>query len=284
MTMLAGQGLREQAAGQAARLRARPARPSVATLALSVLLGVVVLVALAGPLMAPHSESEVVALPYEGSAGWFGTDYLGRDVLSRILHGGRPIILIPVIATALSTLVGAVLGVAAAALRRDDVIMRAIDIFAVIPAILVALVLFHRFGAQAWVLTLAVVISSIPFTTRFARSAAYPILSSGYIEQARMIGEPLPAILVRDVLPNLVRPVLADAGLRFIGAIYLVAAAGFLGFGPPPPSTDWGSMISENIGGAGLNPWGVIAPSLMVLLLTIPTNLLADRFARRVAG
>lgn len=278
MTSLAGQeGLSLDVS------RTRPGRLSPLTLALLMVLLAVLFLAIFGPLIAPHDKGEVVSLPFDPEVGVFGTDHLGRDVLSRILHGGRPIVIIPVVATALATMIGGMLGVAAAALRRDDVIMRVMDVFAVIPSILVALVLFHRFGAQHWVLALAVIIASIPFTTRYARAAAFPIIHSAYVEQARMIGESALTILVRDVLPNLVRPLLADAGLRFIGAIYLVAAAGFLGFGPPPPSTDWGSMISENIGGAGLNPWATIAPSLMVLVLTIPINLLADRFAQQVS-
>ncbi len=278
MTSLAGQEQLSVGGG-----RTRPLRLSPVTVALCVLLLAVLFLAVFGPMIASHDKGEVVSLPFDTEVGVFGTDYLGRDVLSRILHGGRPIVIIPVVATALATVIGGVLGVAAAALRRDDLIMRLMDVFAVIPSILVALVLFHRFGAQHWVLALAVIIASIPFATRYARAAAFPIIHSAYVEQARMIGESAPMILIRDVAPNLVRPLLADAGLRFIGAIYLVAAAGFLGFGPPPPATDWGSMISENIGGAGLNSWAVIAPSLMVLLMTIPINLLADRFARQVA-
>ena len=278
MTSVTGQEILSAGAS-----RTRAVRLSPVTVALCVVLLAVLLLAVFGPVIAPHDRGAVVSLPFDTEVGVFGTDHLGRDVLSRILHGGRPIVIIPVVATALATLIGGVLGVAAAALQRDDVIMRVMDVFAVIPSILVALVLFHRFGAQHWVLALAVIIASIPFTTRYARAVAFPIIHSAYVEQARMIGESAPIILIRDVAPNLARPLLADAGLRFIGAIYLVAAAGFLGFGPPPPSTDWGSMISENIGGAGLNPWATIAPSIMVLLLTIPTNLLADRFARQVA-
>lgn len=278
MTSVTGQEILSAGAS-----RTRAVRLSPVTVALCVVLLAVLLLAVFGPMIASHDRGAVVSLPFDTEVGVFGTDHLGRDVLSRILHGGRPIVIIPIVATALATLIGGVLGVAAAALQRDDVIMRVMDVFAVIPSILVALVLFHRFGAQHWVLALAVIIASIPFTTRYARAVAFPIIHSAYVEQARMIGESAPIILIRDVVPNLARPLLADAGLRFIGAIYLVAAAGFLGFGPPPPSTDWGSMISENIGGAGLNPWATIAPSIMVLLLTIPTNLLADRFARQVA-
>ena len=278
MTSIAGQELLSTGGNRSRWLRLSPA-----TLVLFVVLLAVLVLAVFGPMLSPHGRGTVVSLPFDADLGVFGTDHLGRDVLSRILHGGRPIVIIPVVATVLATLIGGVLGVAAAALRRDDVIMRVMDVFAVIPSILVALVLFHRFGAQHWVLALAVIIASIPFTTRYARAAVFPIIHSAYVEQARMIGESPGIILVRDVVPNLARPLLADAGLRFIGAIYLVAAAGFLGFGPPPPSTGWGSMISENIGGAGLNAWATIAPSLMVLLLTIPTNLLADRFAKQVS-
>ena len=278
MTSLAGQDTLS-----ASGSRTRPYRLSPVTVGLVIVLLAVLVLAVFGPMISPHDRGEVVSLPFDAEVGIFGTDHLGRDVLSRILHGGRPIVIIPAVATVLATVIGGMLGVAAAALQRDDLIMRVMDVFAVIPSILIALVLFHRFGAQHWVLALAVILASIPFTTRYARAAAFPIIHSAYVEQARMIGESAPNILIRDVVPNLARPLLADAGLRFIGAIYLVAAAGFIGFGPPPPSTDWGSMISEIIGGAGLNPWATVAPSLMVLLLTIPTNLLADRFARQVA-
>lgn len=261
-----------------------PARPSAAGLLLAAPLAGVLFIAAFGPLLAPHGATDVIALPFQPDPGPFGTDRLGRDVLSRIFHGGRGIVLIPLFATAAATAIGALLGIIAAALPRDDVIMRLLDLFAVLPALLVALVLFHSFGAQAWVLALAVIISSVPFTARYARAAAHPVIRGPWVEQARAIGEPPLAILVHDVLPNLARPLCADAGLRFIGAIYLVAAAGFLGFSPPPPAVDWGSMIAANIDGAALNPWAAIAPSVMILLLTVPANLLADRFARRVSA
>ena len=261
-----------------------PPRPSAAGLLLAAPLAAVLFLAAFGPLLSPHGATDVIALPYQPDPGPFGTDRLGRDVLSRILHGGRAIVLIPLFATIAATAIGALLGIIAAALPRDDLIMRLLDLFAVLPALLVALVLFHAFGARPWVLALAVIISSVPFTARYARAAAHPVVNGPWVEQARAIGEPPLAILVHDVLPNLARPLCADAGLRFIGAIYLVAAAGFLGFSPPPPAVDWGSMIAANIDGAALNPWAAIAPSLMILLLTVPANLLADRFARRVSA
>ena len=127
MSLLAGQEILSPRAR-----RARPARVSLVTVALLVVLFAVLILALFGPLMAPHDRGEVVSLPFDAEVGLLGSDHLGRDVLSRILHGGRPIVIIPVVATALATLFGGVLGAAAAALRRDDVIMRVMDVFAVI--------------------------------------------------------------------------------------------------------------------------------------------------------
>lgn len=152
---------------------ARPAaRPSAAGLLLAAPLAAVLFIAFFGPLLAPHGPTDVIALPYQPDPGPLGTDRLGRDVLSRILHGGRAIVLIPLLATVAAAGIGALLGIIAAALPRDDLIMRLLDLFAVLPALLVALVLFHNFGARTWVLALAVIISSVPFTARYARAAA----------------------------------------------------------------------------------------------------------------
>lgn len=258
-----------------------------AELPLALLLGAVVLVAVSGPLLAPYGLGETVDIPFTPPGGWppLGTDHLGRDVWSRLLHGGRAIVVVPLVATAAATVLGGVLGLVTAAggRRAGGALMRFLDVVAVLPPVLVLLVLLHRFDGRSSALVLAVVVVTTPFVARFTRAAALPILASGYVEQAVATGERRLAVLAREVVPNLTGPVLADAGLRFVGAIYLAASAGFLGFGPAPPGTDWGSMIAENIEGARLNPWAVVAPCTAIALLTVPANLLADRVARWVA-
>lgn len=262
-------------------------RPRCATMALAVPALAVLAVMAIGPIVAPHGAAETLEAPFTRSSNsWpLGTDHLGRDVWSRLLHGGRAIIGLPLLATLMASLIGGVLGVAACASprRTGALVMRSLDVVVVLPPVLVLLVLLNRSPGRSWVLVVAVVVVTTPFAARYAQSAATPILASGYVEQALATGEGRAAVLRREVVPNLAGPLLADTGLRFVGAIHLAAAAGFLGFGPAPPATDWGSMIAENIDGAGLNPWAIVAPCLAIALLTVPTNLLADRFAQRVA-
>lgn len=244
------------------------------------------LLALTGPVLAPYGAGELVGVPFSTAHGGFlGTDHLGRDAWSRVLHGGRPIVVVPVVATMLATLVGGSLGVLAAALgrRTGGAVMRVLDVVVVLPPVLVLLVLLSRSEDRTATLVATVVIVSTPFVARFARAAAVPVLTSGYVEQATAMGAGRVTVLVREVVPNLAGPLLADAGLRFVGAVYLVASAGFLGYGPTSPATDWGSMIAENIDGAALNPWPVVAPCIAVAALTVTSNLAADRVARRIA-
>lgn len=247
----------------------------------------VVVVAIAGPWLAPHGVGETVAVPFSdpGPGLPLGADHLGRSVWSRLLHGGRPIVLVPVVATAVTTVVGGLLGIAIASLsrRRERWLLSALDVVIVLPPVLVLLLALYRFGASSAVLVLVVVVVTTPYVARFTKATARPLLGTGWVEHAVAAGEGRWSVLVREVVPNLMGPLLADAGLRFVGAVYLVASAGFLGFGPAPPASDWSSMIAQNIEGAGLNLWSVVAPAAAIAALTVPTNLLADRLLRRLA-
>lgn len=108
-------------------------------------------------------------------------------------------------------------------------------------------------------------------------------MTAGYVEHAVALGERPLSVVWRELVPNVAGPLLADAGLRLIGGIYLVASASFLGFGAAPPATDWAQMISENVAGAVLNPWSVVLPAVLIAVLAISVDLLADRFERRIA-
>ena len=261
-------------------------RPSIGLLipaCVLVIVGVVT-IAMIGPWIAPHPVGQTIGRPFSnsGTDGIFGTDRLGRDVWSRILNGGRRIIIVPAVATLLATAVGTAAGLATARRRSTRLIDAALGVVVVIPSILVLLVFAYRFGDAQWVAVAVIIVVNLPYVTRYTRTSAAPIWASAYIEHATVRGESTAWILTHEVLPNVAGPVLADAGLRFVGSVYVVASASFLGFGPNPPATDWASMISDNIEGATLNLWAVVAPALMIAALTVPANLLADRLAARI--
>lgn len=246
--------------------------------------GAVVVLALAGPWIAPHGAAETVGPPYRppGDVGVLGTDHLGRDLWSKILHGGRTVVVLPLLATAVATTLGAALGVVTSTGRLGGrAVQRGLDVLVVLPPMLVLLLLLYGLDDRSAAIVAAIVLVSTPFVARFTRAAVAPILASGYVESAVALGEGRIAVLAREVAPNLTGPLLADAGARFVGAVYLAAAAGFLGFGAG--ETDWGTLIADNLDGARLNPWGVVAPCLAVIALTVPANLVADGIARRWA-
>jgi ABC-type dipeptide/oligopeptide/nickel transport system permease subunit len=245
----------------------------------------VALLALAGPWLAGHDPGHIVGRPYSGPTGQLplGTDFSGRDVLARVLAGGRPLLLIPVLAVALTAVAGTLLGMLAGYLGGtvDAVVSRFDNLFLAIPPILVLLILLHGWGYTAVTLVVMVAVTGAPFVSRVARVATRQVTVHGYVEQAVSQGERPVGVLVREILPNIVRPILADAGTRLAIAVALTASAGFLGFGPDQPN--WGAMISENVEGIQLSPWGVVVPALCLATLTVWANLSMDRLAARVA-
>ena len=245
-------------------------------------------IAVFGPFFAPHTISEPIGGNWSAPAAGapLGTDFLGRDVLSRVLHGGRTVVVLPLIATAISVTFGAIVGIVAGSVRNrmDGVLMRSMDTILAVPAILIILVLVTGFGGGTVVLVVAVVLISGPFTARLARSVAIDVSRSGYVESAVGRGEKTASVLSREILPNVAGPLLAEAGLVFSSSIFLVAFASFLGFGAQPPSADWALMVAENNPGITFNPWPVLVPALLIVGLTISTNLLADKVARSLAG
>lgn len=257
--------------------------------ALALLPGVIALViAVFGPFLAPHSISGPVGIPW-AAPSWgapLGTDFLGRDVLSRVLSGGRTIVVLPLLATAISVTVGAVIGIVAGSVHHwlDGLLMRLMDAILAVPAILILLVLVTGFGGGTVVLVVVVVLISGPFTARLARSVAIDVSRKAYVESAIGRGESMVAVLYREILPNVGGALLAEAGLVFSNSIFLVALANFLGFGAQPPTADWALMVAENNPGVAFNPWSVLVPVLLIVSLTISANLLADRLARRLAG
>ncbi|MCF0077205.1 ABC transporter permease [Streptomyces lomondensis] len=235
--------------------------------------------ALAGPWLAPHAIDTPVTAPYTepGGGAPLGGDQLGRDVLSRVLAGGRELVVTSLLVAVLVTALAAVLG-AVSALRPavGRIVERTCDVLMLLPAVLGILLVTLSWpdGGRLAVVTASVVLG-VPYAVRLVAGAATPVAASGYVEAASVGGERLWYLVAREVLPNLRATLLALFGLRFVAAVYLVATAGFLQVGPQPPAADWALMIRENSGGILLNPWAVLAPSVAVGLLAMSVNLAA---------
>jgi peptide/nickel transport system permease protein len=250
----------------------------------SALLVAVVAVALLGPFFAPYAPDEPVGVPFSGPAEGtpFGTDFLGRDVLSRVLWGGRSVLALAGLATLLAYAGGIATGLAAGYSRSllDPVLMRSADVMLSFPALLFLLVLVTGAGTSKAVLVLGVALVQMPLVARIVRAATLEQSVRGFVEAAVARGERTSAILRREILPNIAGPIAADVGLRFTYAIILVASVNFLGLGLQPPAADWALIISENRGGLTLNPYVILVPAALISLLTISFNLVGDAIAR----
>ncbi|HRD62152.1 MAG TPA: ABC transporter permease [Nocardioides sp.] len=242
----------------------------------------VMLFAIFAPFFAPYGENEISGPPYS-KVGVLGTDYLGQDVLSRVMYGGLGILVISVLATVLGMVVGVAVGVIAAYSGGwlDEVIMRLNDVLLAFPQILLALVVLTALQDPApWAIIILVGASHAPRVARVARGVALGIVSRDFVVAAEALGERRSRIILAEVLPNMTGPLLAEAGLRLTYSIGLVAALGFLGFASDPGAANWGQMLNENRLGLATQPWSVLAPVIMIGIFTIGTNLMADGLAQ----
>lgn len=265
-------------------LRSAVSRPGGAAGAIIIM--VILLTAVGGPFFAPYSPDDTLWMPGAppGNGFLLGTDFLGRDVLSRLLNGGGTVLLMAAAATvaayAAGVLVGVVTGYAGG--WPDLVLMRAVDIALAFPPLLVLLLLVGGLENHIWVLILGVIIVQVPGIARVTRAAALSVSHSDYVDAARIRGDSLVTILLRDVLANISSTVLADFGVRFGASIILIASMNYLGLGLVPPTADWGLMISENQDYLTLNAYAVVAPAVLLALATVGANLLADAYVQAV--
>jgi peptide/nickel transport system permease protein len=248
----------------------------------------VVLVAVIGPAVSPHSPNALLTLTFAKPSGQFplGGDVLGRDVLSRLLNGGWLLLLMAVAATAIGIVAGAAAGISAAYLRGapDGIIMRTVDVILSFPQLVFALLLLSLAGPKLWLIVLAVGLSHAPAVARVIRSATLDIAERDYVKVVELQGMRPVKVMAKEILPNLITPLMVEAGLRLTYSIVIMAGLAFLGFGQPPPAANWGTMINENRIGLQLNPWAVIAPAVLIALLTIGTNTFTDAVARVTIG
>ena len=258
------------------------------------IIAIYIFVAVFAPVLAPYGEAEVFPNPYEpwSSTFIFGTDQIGRDVFSRMIYGTRNTVGIAVLTTILSFLIGGALGLAAAIDRRwiDQLLSRSVDVLMAIPSLIFALVLLSIFGST--ILNLIIIIAVLDATRvfRLTRSVAVNVVVMDYVEAAKLRGEGLGWVMRREILPNIMPPLIAEFGLRFCFVFLTIAALSFLGVGIQPPTADWGSMVRENANllqfaqydlRAGLTP---LLPASAIALLTVAVNFVVDWFLHKTSG
>jgi peptide/nickel transport system permease protein len=252
------------------------------------LAGLVMLIAFIGPFVAPHSPTEFVTRSFTPPSGQFllGGDNLGRDVLSRTLAGGWVLLLMALAATFLGLVGGTIAGVSAAYTRGfvDALIMRAADVILAFPMLVFALLLVSIVGPKLWLIVLAVSIAHIPQVARVMHSATLDVSERDYVKYAQLQGVRPSRVIRREIVPNLVSPLMVEAGLRLTYSIVIMAGLAFVGFGQQPPAPSWGTMINENRIGLQSNVWAVAVPVLLISVLTIGASTFTDAIARVVIG
>ncbi|VWC76507.1 glutathione ABC transporter permease GsiD [Burkholderia lata] len=246
-----------------------------------VLVAIVLALVVFGPLLAPYNPDAMsVFARYKnpGFVHWFGTDQYGRDILSRILFGARSTIVLAFFATVLGTLVGAMIGTASAFFGRtfDEIVMRTLDAAMSIPSLLFALLIVNLLGKSSLNAVLAVAIAFAPGMARITRAVALSVRKQDFVNAAIARGETGMYVIVREMLPNVVAPIIVETTIRISFAVMLFATLSFLGLGAQPPATEWGLMAAEARSYMHLSIWMIVWPSAAVALVAIAFNLLGD--------
>lgn len=271
----------------AALLRELKKAPWSAWFGLIVLTGYI-LVALFAPLIAPYKEAEVVGDSYmEWSRQYpLGTDQLGRDMLTRMIFAARNSMGIAFAATLFSFLTGGILGIMTAILRGwfDQVMSRFVDALMAIPSLIFALMMLSILGPTATNLIVVIGVVDATRVFRLTRAVSMNVVSLDFVEAARLRGEKLPWVVFREIVPNILPPLITEFGLRYCFVFLTISSLSFLGLGLQPPTADWGLMVKEN---ATLITYGDVTPLLpagAIALLTVAINFVVDWFLHKTSG
>ncbi len=247
-----------------------------------------ILCAVFAPVIAPYGESEVVGQAY-GKATWqniFGLDQIGRDVFSRVIYGARNTIGIAFLTVCISFTLGGILGIYAAVTRGilDQVLSRIVDVFMSIPVLIFALMLLAMAGKSVWNLIFILAVLDSTRVFRLARNTALSVAVQDFVEAARLRGEGLRWVVLREIVPNILPPLIAEFGLRFSFVFLTIAALSFLGVGIQPPTADWGSMVAESKTLITFGRPQPLIPAAAIALLTVAVNFVVDWFLHKTSG
>jgi peptide/nickel transport system permease protein len=249
---------------------------------------VYVFVAVFAPWLAPYGESEIVGKKYMLWDEQFllGTDNLGRDMLTRLIYGARNTVGIALITTVYAFIVGGVLGIVAAVLGgwMDQLLSRAVDVLMAIPALIFAMLLLSVFGTT--VLSLILIIGLLDATRifRITRAVSLNVVVMDFVEAARLRGERLGWITIREILPSIWAPLAADFGIRFCFVFLTISALSFLGLGIQPPTADWGSMVRDTADLITFEDYTPLIPAAAIAILTVGVNFVVDWFLHKTSG
>jgi len=243
------------------------------------------LMALVGPLVVPYSFSDQnieqrLQPPSEDHI--FGTDEFGRDVFSRIVVGSRNVCIVAGSGAALAVFLGLLLGLIAGYWGGvlDDVVMRLMEVMMAIPGLLLAMLVLFSLGSSFYSVILVVGFMYIPVVTRVVRSVVLDIKTRAFVEAAKLRGESIRYILMREILPNVLPHLAVEASMRFVYAIFMVASLGFLGLGVQPPAPDWGFMVSEARPFYNVAPWVIFFPAASIAILVVGVSFVSDGLRR----
>ncbi len=261
--------------------------PVTAKIGLFIVL-VYVFVALFAPLLSPYGESEIVGDQFElwSEKYWLGTDSLGRDMLTRLLFGARNTIGIAFATTCLAFLLGGTAGIFAAIFGgwTDQILSRTNDILMAIPQLIFALLLLTIFGTSIPTLIMVIAVLDATRVFRLSRAVSLNVVVLDFIEAARLRGEGIFWVALKEILPNIMSPLVAEFGLRFCFVFLLVAALSFLGLGIQPPTADWGSMVRENATLITYSDITPLLPAAAIAILAVSVNFVVDWFLHKASG
>lgn len=247
------------------------------------------LMAIFAPLIAPYGMAEVVSREIwapSSSEFWLGTDNLGRDLLSRMIYGGRTTIFIATAATIISFTTGSILGFLAAVMGgwTDQALSRFVDLIMSIPSLIFALVVLSVMPITVPMLIAIMGLLDATRVFRLARAVAVDINVMDYVEAATLRGEGKGWIIFREILPNALSPLVAEMGLRFIFMVLFISTLSFLGLGIQPPQADLGGLVKENAEGLTYGIGAALYPAVTIAILAISVNLVADWVLNRTTS
>lgn len=253
-----------------------------------ILTGCFLFCAVFAQVIAPYPLEAITGGVWEGpsSTHLLGTDTIGRDILSRLIHGGQITIFVALASSIIAFGLGSFLGFLAAVRGGwiDQSLSRLVDLMMAIPSLIVALVVLSVLPLNLTVLILVIGILDATRVFRLARAVAMDIAVMDYVEAARLRGEGQSWIIFREILPNALSPLVAEFGLRFIFAVLFISTLSFLGLGIQPPLADWGGMVRENKDGLIYGKSAALMPALAIALLAISVNLVADWILSRTTS